>query len=271
VTGTRLWSAPDDVFGGALIAFVFELHYDLLLGWDDGSWIVGTVALLAIVSVLSGLIVWWPLAGRWLSALTVKRRASLERLNHDLHKTFGFYASLILLAVLVSGAYFNFGDPFRWLVDRFSVTAPLETFHSTPLSGIEPLTPDQALVHADSACPEGRLYWLKLPDGDHGTYIFTKLVDFGGLFRGRRQIVVDQYTGRILHIADPLSGSGGNVFLQWQWPLHSGQFLRMPGRLLVLVSGLACAVLFVTGLIRWLQKRRANRLRHYKRERHTAS
>jgi len=32
----------------------------------------------------------------------------------------------------------------------------------------------------------------------------------------------------------------------------------MTGRILVFITGLACPVLFVTGVIRWLQKRRAH-------------
>jgi uncharacterized iron-regulated membrane protein len=38
----------------------------------------------------------------------------------------------------------------------------------------------------------------------------------------------------------------------------------MTGRILVLLSGVACAVLFVTGIIRWLQKRRAKLARDRK-------
>jgi uncharacterized iron-regulated membrane protein len=41
------------------------------------------------------------------------------------------------------------------------------------------------------------------------------------------------------------------MFVQWQWSLHSGQVLNMPGRILVSLIGLvACPVLFVTGVIR---------------------
>ncbi|MGZ0079730.1 PepSY-associated TM helix domain-containing protein [Methylomonas sp. YC3] len=257
VTGIRLWEHADDLLAGSLIGFVFKLHYALLLDWDDVSWIVGTVAILSAISVLTGLILWWPLTGRWRSALTIKPRASVERFNHDLHKTLGFYSGLILFGVLLSGVYFNFGEPFRWLVDCFSPTKPLEQFHSVARPGPKPLSADQALMLADQATPAGQWYWLKLPDAADGTFIFTKHVDFGGVFRGRWQIVLDQSDGKILHVATPLSGGAGNVFLQWQWPLHSGQFLRLPGRVLVLASGLVCAALFVTGLIRWLQKRRA--------------
>ena len=109
--------------------------------------------------------------------------------------------------------------------------------------------------------PGGQLYWFTVPNDAEGVYVLTRHIDFGGIFRGRRQIILDQYTGRILHVADPLTGKGGNVFLQWQWPLHSGQALRMGGRILVFITGLACTVLFITGIIRWLQKRRVKQHR----------
>ncbi|MDZ4151263.1 PepSY-associated TM helix domain-containing protein [Methylicorpusculum sp.] len=54
------------------------------------------------------------------------------------------------------------------------------------------------------------------------------------------------------------------MFTHWQWPLHSGQAFGMTGRLLVFSTGLACPVLFVTGVIRWLQKRRAARKKMHK-------
>ena len=206
---------------------------------------------------LHGLIVWWPLTGKWKQAFTLKRRASVERLNHDLHKTVGIYSALVLLAVLVSGVYFNFGDPFRSLVNCFSSITPVKQFKSTPLPGVHSISLDEAVAHADERHLEGQLYWFTVPNSADDTYVLTQHFNFGGIFLGRRQIVVDQYSGAILHVAEPLAGTAGNVFFQWQWPLHSGQALRMPGRILVLLTGIACAVLFVTGLIRWLQKRRA--------------
>ncbi|NOT12941.1 MAG: PepSY domain-containing protein [Methylococcaceae bacterium] len=262
VTGTRLWQSADSIFKHCFMGFIFELHYDLLLGWDGGSWIVGVIGILAFISVLTGLIVWWPLTGKWRQALTIKRSASAERLNFDLHKTFGFYSALVLLAVLISGVYFNFGEQFRWLVDQFSVTTAVESLKSTLQPGLAPISLDAAMAHADIDYPEGQLYLISVPNDAEGVYVFTRHFDFGGIFRGRCQIVLDQYTGQILHVADPLTGKSGNVFLQWQWPLHSGQALRMGGRILVLLSGIACATLFVTGVIRWTQKRRARSAHH---------
>jgi uncharacterized iron-regulated membrane protein len=265
VKGTRVWASPERIFERPLVSFLFELHYDLLLGWERGGWIVGVIGILAFLSTLTGLIVWWPLTGKWKQAFTLKRRASVERFNHDLHKTFGVYSALVLLTVLISGVYFNFGDRFRWLVNCFSPVTPVKQFKSTPLPGATPISPDDALARANERYPEGRLYWFSAPNTPNDAYVLTKHVDFGGIFTGRRQIVVDQYSGEILHVADPLTGTAGNVFIQWQWPLHSGQVLRMPGRILVLLSGIACAVLFSTGVVRWLQKRRARMTGRYRR------
>jgi uncharacterized iron-regulated membrane protein len=156
VRGIRLWEHADDLFAGSLIGFVFKLHYALLLDWDDGSWIVGGVALLSGISVLTGLILWWPLTGRWRTALTIKPRASVERFNHDLHKTLGFYSGLILFGVLLSGVYFNFGERFRWLVDCFSPTMPLAEFRSAERPGLNPIPVEQALGLAERETPAGR-------------------------------------------------------------------------------------------------------------------
>jgi uncharacterized iron-regulated membrane protein len=81
-----------------------------------------------------------------------------------------------------------------------------------------------------------------------------------GWFIGYRDFAVDQYSGEILKAYDSGTGSAGDVLLDWQWPLHSGHAFGWAGRILVFLGGLACPVLYVTGLIRWLQKRRAKRL-----------
>jgi len=40
--------------------------------------------------------------------LTIKRKASPERLNFDLHKTVGFYTAILLLFLIMSGVYLIF-------------------------------------------------------------------------------------------------------------------------------------------------------------------
>jgi uncharacterized iron-regulated membrane protein len=53
------------------------------------------------------------------------------------------------------------------------------------------------------------------------------------------------------------NATAGEIFTHWQWPLHSGQAFGMTGRVLIFITGLICPILFATGIIRWLQKRKA--------------
>ena len=59
----------------------------------------------------------------------------------------------------------------------------------------------------------------------------------------------------------PGTGSAGDIFLQAQFPLHSGRILGLPGRILISAMGLVVAMLSATGLVIWLRKRRARHLK----------
>jgi uncharacterized iron-regulated membrane protein len=91
VIGRRLMKRSDSTFPRTFIGFVFELHYAFFLGEKVGYALTGILGALLIISVLTGLIVWWPLTGKWLQALTIKRRtpqfrsAQGFRLLHHAH------------------------------------------------------------------------------------------------------------------------------------------------------------------------------------------
>ena len=66
----------------------------------------------------------------------------------------------------------------------------------------------------------------------------------------------------LLDVREPATRrSAGETFADWQWPLHSGQAFGLPGRLMVCLSGLACPVIYVTGVRMWWRKRSARRMR----------
>lgn len=264
VIGTRAFYSADSLLNSSLsdyclMGFILKLHYAMLAG-KTGNFLVGILGVIFIISVLTGLILWWPLTGKWRQALTLKRRASVERFNYDLHKIIGFYSAIVLIAVLLSGVSFNLYNQFIGLVDKFSPVTIATEYKTQPMNDQSTVTADQAWKLVKNHFPNGYLYLFSVPNSDTGIYVFNVIepLDYG--FHGRWKILVDRY-GKILHTFGPLSGSGGNVFLQWMWPLHSGYALGITGRILVLLSGIACAVLFITGIIRWLQKRHAKNFR----------
>lgn len=260
VTGKLVTGRSDTPFPFTFIDFVFELHYALFLGEDPGYLIVSAMAAFLMISVLSGLILWWPLTGNWLKALSIKRKASAERFNFDLHKTFGFYSTLVLIPVLFSGIYMDTPQNVVPVLELFSPVTYRYWFKSAPATVKSSITLAEAINIADQRYPSGRADWLYIPAETTGTYAVCKDgVDNPGSLIHRRCVVIDQYSGKLLDVDDPAIGTAGEIFTDWQWPLHSGKAFGWTGRILVFLSGLACPVLFVTGVIRWLQKRRARK------------
>lgn len=203
-------------------SWIFDLHSALLLG-GTGEKAVGILGLLLLGSLLTGLYLWWPRAGKLFRALTIKRRASRERLIFDLHKTFGVYSAVVLVVLAFSGVYLIYSDYVRPVVNVFS-----------------PVTIKGA----------AGVYTLRLwQPGEANRYWPSTAV------------YVDQYSGEVVAARDPNRYSAGETFLNVQFPLHSGEALGLPGRILVCVTGFVPLLLYVTGLMRWLQKRRGRSAR----------
>lgn len=260
-TGKLLLKHSSDWLPATFINLIFELHYDLLMPSKIGDVVVGVSAALLIISTLTGLIVWWPLTGNWRQALTIKSGAGKVRFNYDLHKTSGFYTALAMMPVLFSGIYMVLPHNVVPVLELFSPVTYRYWFQSEPpTNNSQAIGMEEAVAIALRQYPEGRPNWIYGAPNPTQTYtVCQDGVDAPDSILQRRCTVIDRYSGKILDLDDPslTIATAGEVFTHWQWPLHSGQAFGMTGRILVFITGLACPVLFVTGVIRWLQKRRA--------------
>lgn len=238
----------------SFVGFFFKLHYALFLG-ELGSNLMGWFAVVFLISVLTGLILWWPLTGKWKRVLTIKRNTSPERFNYDLHQSAGFYSAIVLLTVLMSGIYFNLPEPFHWLVSRFSPLTPPLVSKTAAVANSGGIL-QQAIDKIRLETPQMQLqyYNFAYDPSTPFTACFTDVPELKPYILDSRCYHLDRHTGAVLAIQDPKTGSAGDTFEQWQWPLHSGQAFGWPGRIAVFITGLLCPLLFVTGVIRWLQK-----------------
>jgi uncharacterized iron-regulated membrane protein len=60
-------------------------------------------------------------------------------------------------------------------------------------------------------------------------------------------------------VHNPAQNTAGNTVLDWLHPLHNGEAFGLVGRWMTFFSGFVPLLLFVTGYIRWRQKRQAKR------------
>ncbi len=266
VLGQRLWGSFDSCcsWHGPLMALIYRFHDSFWLG-ETGSIFVGFIALLMIISLISGIVLWCPNRNHLKTALTIKRRASEERFNYDLHKVFGVYPAIIMFIMLFTGAYLSFEVPFvkqiHSLVSLFSpLTEKTLSFHRSPtVSNLNHahITVSQAVDIANQTISEGVITTVFFPTQENEIFKIFKHQGNKILFSSKQQmIVVDAHNGEIIYHTDKTKQTLGDIFDKWQLSLHSGEAFGLTGQLMVFFVGLVPLILYVTGIIRWKQKRR---------------
>jgi len=100
---------------------VRQIHQFLYLRRDVGSAIVGSSVLLFIITLISGLFLWWPKNRKVaVKRLKIDFSAKWKRLNYDLHQVLGFYAFLFAIVIASTGLVWSFKwweTSIYWLMD----------------------------------------------------------------------------------------------------------------------------------------------------------
>ena len=257
VISSRFW-------GDFVMTWLFDLHYALLLD-QTGKTLMGIAGILLLILIVTGIYLWWPRSDKLRQALSIKRRASRPRFVFDLHKTNGVYSFLILFILIVSGVILELPAVFKPAINYLSPLYQAKTKESQCQNECFRITVDQAVSIAMKVYPETILRWIETPEDQNGTYKIMLYQQGESSFRFPKTMVwINQYNGAVLSIRNPRLENNGDMFINWLHPLHNGEIAGMTGRLLVFISGFIPLILFVTGIIRWLQKRRAAKLHQNK-------
>lgn len=125
---------PEKTFADAVMMFFFKMHRWLLFDSSIGRPIVGIATLIFLILTFSGLILWFPKKRiRWKSlkrGLKIKYKGKSSRFNHDLHNTLGFYASLFLIIMALTGLNWSF----EWYRDLNSFVLGEKVFNRNAFS-----------------------------------------------------------------------------------------------------------------------------------------
>ena len=97
--------------------------------------------------------------------------------------------------------------------------------------------------------------------GVYGVQFFHPGGDRGAAGVGPANLYFDSKDGRLIGERLPWRGTAADIFVQAQFPLHSGRILGLPGRIAISAMGLVVAMLSVTGAYIWRRKRQGRRQR----------
>ncbi|MHB1059138.1 MAG: PepSY-associated TM helix domain-containing protein [Rhodanobacter sp.] len=269
--GRRMWGDVS-LTRENLLPFLYKLHYSLELplvgGFDAGSLFMGIVAIVWVLDAFVSLLLSFPRAGSWRKSFAFRWSRGGHALTFDLHRSGGVWLWLLVLVVAVTAVSMNLRSQLVVpIVSAFSTLTPNPFDARTPLAPEQQVEPVISRRHAVelAQAEAARRGWTQPAGGlsyapEYGVYgvgFFEPENEHGDGGLGNPWLYFNASDGTPAGADVPGTGSAGDLFLQAQFPLHSGRILGTAGRVLMTLLGLAIAALSATGLVIWWRKRRA--------------
>ena len=250
----------DARWNDTFFTWIYDLHMYLQLGSRTtiGQAGMGIAAFLMLVMLASGLGNWWLPPGTLRNKLRLKlANTTPARRTYDLHRLLGLATVSLLALPIATGVLLSFPNQVRTVLGRFSALKPTQPdVHSRPTAGGTRLTVDQALAKGLEYFPQAQVIWVHVPTLATEPYDLEMRQPSEPVTRfPHTHVFLDQYDGRVLAAQDPRRDTVGDMILNWIVPIHDGKAFGTIGRAWVMLIGLVPALLSVTGLMRWWQKR----------------
>jgi uncharacterized iron-regulated membrane protein len=242
-------------YGEGLLFKTLNFHRHLLLPErveEIGEEIVAWSGIVLLISVGSGLYLWWPnlwwTSGSWRLALTLSPG---PRFLRSLHQVAAIYLLVPLVLLAVTGILLTKPE---WLgrASQGARPAAAPSSAAREACNADDLTVDQMVALALAARPGSVFAGLTMPRRPGAPYVVR--VRSGGSVPAAdagSAVMIDPRCGTVL----PGSGPGINPRTPIQ-RLHADLMLGVVGQALVFVAGLVLPVLYVSGLWMWVKRKR---------------
>ncbi len=268
---TRMWG-KFSLAKENLIPFIYKLHYSLHLP-NAGSWEVGVLfmGIVGMVWTIDSFIALWiafPNLAAWRKSFAFRWQAGGHRLVFDLHRSGGVWVWLLLLMMAITSVAMNLNQQvMRPIVAVFSDLQPsFIEMAVQPAQQQSTINRTQIIALAKTEAqrrqwpqPAGGIFYSPAL-GLYGVGFFKPGQEHGDGGLGNLWLYYNAYTGKLAGAQTPGLGSAGDIFLQAQFPLHSGRILGLTGRIIITLLGLIIAILSLTGILIWARKRKARQL-----------
>lgn len=247
---------------------VLQLHRTLLIPY--GQDIIRWATVIFLLMLVSGIILWWPRNRKKVKqGFKIMWNAHPKRLNYDLHRTLGFYATWIVLFTTLTGLLFGFENLadriYQFTGSRHSVVRKKPPVSDT--TGIikkrnngldlvwETIKPDLYKKYATAL--------FVLSTGRNGAILLRANPESGTLYKTDFQYF-DQYTGKEIPGAYVWgkyqdADTPADYLKRMNYDIHTAAVWGLPGRIALFFASLIVASLPVTGLLFWWGRKHKRR------------
>lgn len=288
--GQRAWGAVWPLGKENFVSFLYKLHFSLhipaFLGTDRwGIWLLGAIALIWMADCFTGIVLTLPTVrigslslqrtadgrsflNRWAPSWKVHWRGSGYKLNFDLHRAASLWTWAMLFILALTAFSLNlYREAFFPAISFVSRVTPSPFELRSPSPPDQPISPKlgftEALAIASTEAehrhwdePPGHIFYAR-EFGIYGIEFFKPDDSHGAGGVGHKTLYFDALDGSYQGQRLPWHGTAADIFVQAQFPLHSGRIAGLAGRIVVSLMGLLVALLSVTGVYIWWRKHQA--------------
>jgi len=242
-------SIEDDFF-----AIIEDLHMHLWLPDEIGKQVVGISTIIFILMLFSGIILWWPKKRKDLkNRIKIKWNAKWRRVNYDWHNVSGFYISILVLVIALTGLTFSYEWMHKtmYVVGNLGQNYPNENFKPaidstlTAISKADPV--DIALSQAFKTKPKDEMFFVWY-QGEKAA-IITGSYPNALAFDHQSNLQFHPKTGELLASNLYEDKNPGTQLQEMNYGLHTGQFFGLTGKIIAFILSLLAAALPITGFI----------------------
>jgi uncharacterized iron-regulated membrane protein len=251
----RLLDAGDA--GSPLLQAMHRLHGSLMLP-GYGRQIAGWLGVALTISALTGLWLWWPHGGRLATGLRWRRGLTTSA---NLHRILGAWIALPLAVVTLTGVWISFPQAARSLVAMAAPTRSQPPQQQRRPNFAMPLTapimaPQTALETARAELPDSGPITLGWPTEAARSWRVQR-----GNGSGATIVLVGDASGEARLQPPLVEPSSADAIARLMRRVHDGNDMGIVWQAVVFLTGVLPALFAVTGLMMWLRRRRAARVR----------
>lgn len=238
--------------GQTFLGYVRALHVRLASG-DFGRGILKWSGVAMLLSLASGLYLWWPV-----KQLRIRANWSSRQFWFDLHNAVGIFLLLPLAVLAATGTVLGFEDHLAPLIYKLTRSSPIHTTRSPvrePAPGATPITPDEAVAIARITIPGAVPYRVQMPKYG-GLYVVALRYPRDRITGGANLVGLDPYFGNVVSLSRSSDLSSGDRILATIEAIHTGNVLGMPSRIVAWLASTMVLVQTSSGLLMWLYRSR---------------
>lgn len=245
----RAWDYPTQ--------FSERIHVSLLSG-AAGMLVLMIEGLALLFLAVSGLILWWPRAGRWSEALTVHWRAPWRRALRDLHLAPGAMLAIFFALSGLTGALI-IGEPLvKPVVALVAPVIPerLPELTPAPEDATLSMSAQEALEALEARFPDGRLRQVRIIGPANRLTGVVMTAEDAINPRALHIAGIDRLNGEMIILTDAHALPAGEAALMWLLPTHDGEIYGPLRRPIMTLIGLGLLLASITGVSMWALKPR---------------